>query len=133
MNLRDVVEQWFADTLSDLDVSVYRHPAPESATFPNVTVGMRTAVDLSPIGVGNTVEKLTYDVSAWDEGLSSTDVNDLAEAINTALLTSFPVSVDDGTIVSCRRIGAVITPHIVEQGKTFQRDGAVYEVIVAKT
>jgi hypothetical protein len=131
INLRDVVEQWFMLALDDLDVIVYRHPAPEKATYPCVTVGMRTAVDLSPIGTGNSCEKITYDVSAWDKGLSSVDVNELATQINDALLTSFPITVDGGTIVACRRIGATITPQIIEQGQTFQRDGAIFEVLVS--
>lgn len=130
MNPREVAERWFAQALASLDVPLYRHPAPEQASTPFITVGLRTAVDLSPIGAGGTCEKLTYDVSAWDEGLSAEVVNGLAAGITSTLLACAPTTTDLGTIVSCRRLGAIPISVITERGKTFQRDGSVFELIV---
>ena len=135
-NLRDIAEQWLYSTLSTIThnsqpVPVHRHPAPEGSSYPVITVGLSTASDISPIGLGGTLEKFTYDVSAWEEGRSSTSVSAIAQSINTTLLATFPTAIGGGSIVSCRRLGANVVPQISEQGKNYMRDGGTFEVIVA--
>lgn len=126
---RVVAETWLNQQLSPL-VAVYRQPAPEEAAYPFIAVGLISAVDVRAMGDPARVERLTYDVSCWDKGLSSTAVNNLAEQVLNALDGVPPASVAGGTVLSCRRIGAIPVATTIEDGETYQRDGGLYLIEV---
>lgn len=127
---RMLAERWLADTLSSLPCSVYRHPAPDSATMPNVTIGLRTGIDVRSMGDPSRVERLTYDISAWDQGESSLQANMLAIDAHERLDGVPPVTYGEGTILSCRRVGVVPIDNTIEDGIRYQRDGALYVIEV---
>jgi len=111
---------------------VYRHPAPDDATEPFLTVSLTGGRAIKPLGRGNPgVEKLTYDVSAWDSGLSAERVAALAEAAAGILELTAPVAVTGGQIVSCKRLGpSPAPPSTIERGTHYQRDSGLFELMV---
>jgi hypothetical protein len=134
---RSIAEVWMASILPAAIVAaggtgVYRHPAPDDAVEPFTTVQLMAGHSVKPLGRGNPgVERLTYDVSAWDAGLSAERVADLAAAACTALEITAPVSVTGGQIVSCQRTGQTpAPPSTIERGTHYQRDGGLYELMV---
>lgn len=133
----NLAERWMASVLPAVVIAaggtgVYRHPAPEDAVEPFVTVSLTNGKAIKPLGRGNTgVERLTYDVSTWDAGNSAERANAIAIAVAGALELNGPVSVSGGQIVSCERTGpSPAPPTSIERGLTFQRDGGMYELLV---
>jgi hypothetical protein len=134
---RAIAEQWMATVLPD-EISgaggtgVYRHPAPEQAIEPFITVNIIVGRIVRPLGRGKTgVVRLNYDVSAWDQGLTAERVDALAVAAANALELTGPVTVPGGQIVACKNTGPVAASGgMVERGKHYQRNGNLYEVMV---
>lgn len=126
---RQIAERWLYDTLSPLG-SVYRGVAPREASYPYLAVSLVTGRDRragrDPVGV----EIIQFDVSAWDEGSSAKAVNQLAGQVVQAIDSAESVYVDGGLIVSCKRRSLIPLTGSEENGKRYQRDGAIYELMV---
>lgn len=133
MSGRQLAETWLGDLISDLGFDVYRQPAPLGTAYPHVTISLRGGMDLRPVNAPATAERLTYDISAWNEGTDSSGLWSISEAIKAAVDGIEPVTVTGGIILGCRRIGVVPIDSIVENGEHFVRDGYVYEVFTLKT
>lgn len=134
---RALAEAWMGAVLPAVvagagGTGVYRHPAPDDAVEPFVTVNLMGGRSIKPLGRGKTgVERLTYDVSAWDRGLSAARVSALAEAVTAALEIVSPVAVTGGQIVASKRAGPLpAPPSFIERGEHFQRDGGLFELLV---
>lgn len=130
MSGRLLAERWLATQLASLPCSVHRHPAPDGVAHPVVTIGLRAGVDVRSMGDPSRVERLTYDVSAWDVGESSLKAHELASQAHRLIDGVPPVNVDGGMILSCRRVGVVPIDNTVEDGVRYQRDGALYRIEV---
>ena len=133
----NLAERWMASVLPAAvsaagGTGVYRHPAPEDAVEPFVTVSLMAGQAIRPLGRGNTgVERLTYDVSTWGAGNSAERANAISVAVAAAIELTGPVSVSGGQIVACTRTGpSPAPPTSIERGLTFQRDGGMYELLV---
>jgi hypothetical protein len=126
---RQIAERWLYDTLSPLG-SVYRGVAPREAAYPYLAVNMVSGRDRragrDPVGV----EIIQFDVSAWDEGTSAKNVNLLASQVVQAIDSAESVYVDGGMIVSCKRQSLIPLTGSEENGKRYQRDGAIYELMI---
>lgn len=128
MNGRRLAETWLGDVISGLGFEVYRQPAPLNAPYPHVTISLRSGMDIRPVNAPANAERLTYDISAWNEGTNASDLFSISAAIQAAIDGTDPVSVTSGTILGCRRIGVVPIDTIVEDGEFFSRDGYLYEI-----
>jgi hypothetical protein len=128
MNGRQIAETWLGNVISDLGYEVYRQPAPLNAPYPHITISLRSGMDIRPVNAPATAERLTYDISAWNEGTDSSGLFPMSAAIQAAIDGADPVTVTGGTILGCRRIGVVPIDSIVENGEHFVRDGYLYEV-----
>ncbi len=133
MSGRVLAERWLAEALSSLPCSVHRHPAPDAAPYPHITVGLRSGTDVRWMGDPSRYERLVYDVSAWDTGESALRVNHLAAQAHRLLDGVPPVTYEDGVILACRRIGVVPIDNLVEDGVRYQRDGSLYQIEVLVT
>ena len=134
---RAIAEAWMASVLPAAitaagGTGVYRHPAPEDAVEPFATVHLMAGRSVKPLGRGNPgIERLTYDVSAWDAGLSAERVSALAEAAAAVLELNAPVAVTGGQITACKRTGSTPAgPSMIERGTHYQRDGGLYELMM---
>ena len=126
---REIAEYWLATTITDLGYDVYRHPAPLNAAYPHVTIALRQGTDVRSVGGQSKIERLTYDISAWNEGSNAAPLFAMNAAIHDALDNISPQAVPDmGIINSCIRIGAVPITTIVENGVLYQRDGYLWEL-----
>lgn len=128
MSGRKLAEAWLGDVITDLGYQVYRQPAPLGTPYPHVTISLRGGMDLRPVNAPATAERLTYDISAWNEGTNASDLWTISEAIKAAIDGTSPVALTGGTILGCRRIGVIPIDTIVENGEHFVRDGYLYEV-----
>jgi hypothetical protein len=129
MSGRQLAEAWLGDTIANLGFDVYRQPAPQGTPYPHVTISLRGGMDIRPVNAPATAERLTYDISAWNEGTDASGLGPISDAIRAVLDGTPPVEVNGGLILGCRRIGVVPIDSIVENGEHFVRDGYVYEVI----
>ncbi len=130
MSGRVLAERWLASQLASLPCSVHRHPAPDDAAYPNVTIGLRSGTDIRRMGDPTRYERLIYDISAWDIGESSLKAHETAAHAHRLLDGVPPVNVEGGVILSCRRIGVVPIDNTVEEGIRYQRDGSLYQIEV---
>lgn len=129
-----IAERWLATRLAgithnDVAVKVYRHPSPNTATFPNITIGIVSAVDLYQIGNTESYERLQYIVRVWDTGTSAARVHAVAKEIHRRINQVAPEFFDDGMVVSCFRVGAIAPDVVQEQdGTLYQADGGIYQL-----
>lgn len=126
---RQIAEAWLSEVLRPIG-PVYRSPAPDDASYPFIGISLISSVDLYGVGNPSTVERLTYDVSAWDVGRSSVRVNELARRTREVLDSIPATNRDGGVILSCKRRGTTPIDQMVEEGVTYQRDGGLFVIEV---
>jgi hypothetical protein len=134
MSGRAISERWLAAKLAGIThsgtpIKVYRHPAPNTATYPHITIAVISAVDLYQVGDQTAYERLQYIVRVWDSGSSAARVHAIAKDIRNRINQAEPEFYDDGYVVRCFRVGAV-APDVVEEqdGTLFQVDGGIYQL-----
>mgnify|MGYP005852387501 CR=1 FL=1 len=112
---------------------VYRHPAPEDARVPFLTVNYLGGRVYRPNGrTLQGVEACRFDVSAWDTGLSASRAAALLDAAVAAIEAGAPTTLPGGQVLSALRAGPLgAPPTIVERGSTWQRDAALIEILVS--
>lgn len=133
MSGRQIAETWLGDVISNLGYEVHRQPAPIGTPYPHVTISLRGGIDVRPTSEPATVERLTYDISVWKEGFSAAPLWAISEAIKSAIEGVPPLTISEGTVVSCRRIGVVPVDSFVENGEHIMRDGYIYQVMTLET
>jgi hypothetical protein len=133
-----IAEQYLAQVLPPAVTSaggtgVYRHPAPEEATVPFVTVSYLGGRAIRPNGrTLQGVEVCRFDVSAWDTGKSALRAAALLDAAVAAIEAGAPATLPDGWVVSATRTGPLGAPGTtVERGITWQREAALIEILVS--
>lgn len=126
---REIAEFWLAEQITTLGYDVYRHPAPLNAAYPHVTIALRLGTDVRSVGGQSKIERLTYDISAWNEGSNASPLFAINADIHDALDSIDPQTIPDmGIINSCIRVGAVPITTIVENSVLYQRDGYLWEI-----
>jgi hypothetical protein len=112
---------------------VYRHPAPEDAVVPFVTVSYLGGRAYRPNGrTLSGVESCRFDLSAWDTGLSASRAAALLDAAVAAIEAGAPASLPSGQVLSALRIAPLGAPGTtVERGITWQREAALIEILVS--
>lgn len=134
MSGRAIAERWLATKLAgithnDVPIKVYRHPAPNTATYPHISIQIISAVDMYQIGNPQAYERLQYIIRVWDKGSSASRVMAVAKEIFTRIHQVPPEFFDDGMVVSCFRVGALAPDVVQEQdGELFQADGGIYQL-----
>lgn len=135
---RIIAERWLSNKLKALGVGVYRHPSPDTSSFPHITIGLLTGRDVRVMSDPVRKEIIRYDISAWDKSTSSLRVNELASQIVKAIDGKTPETVEftangityKGVINGCRRVGVIPIATVIEAGTRYERDGGMFEIEV---
>jgi|SRR5690606_10806769 len=133
MSGKIISERWLIERLAGIEyegkpIKLHRHPAPNTATYPHISIAIVSAVDLYQIGNTSAYERLQYMIRVWDKGSAAMRVNAIAKDIHKRIHQVEPEMYPDGQMVSCFRVGALATgPYEEQNGEIFVADGGLYQ------
>lgn len=135
-----IVEKWIVDTLTyDPDIAtviggrIYETPPDEGTEYPYVIYSMSSSNDVIGVGIERIMSDTMYTVKAVSSAKQTSDLADLANAIDEALTLSQPEAVGlIGTVLSCHR-ERIVKINEYTSGTHFSHRGGDYKIIVQKS